>query len=345
MAIPMEPAMKFAADLAAGNLVRYGAILKDASTGRIVGHLKETGLMESALSGIFGAPGVLLNAASPLSFVAGVAGDTANFAAIRAVGKNVDEVKTIVEGLQLATNVAAFGAVSSLGVSVAGFAYTSQKLKSIESKLDGVASDVVYIKKTLDELRVSWEAMTESKFFAASEALIVAEKAETDLRRSQLAREASAQFAQLRHYYAQLLKERALFESNDLDIDSVWEIVSRYTISCLGLLRAEFILGDLGAYKAFLESVIDEYSKLVSFSAKEVYLARSDSLSALNLDINHQELSDFLKLFADISQENVARMDSHRTELDYLNQNSLSVERYLGELREHETDIVLLRAR
>jgi hypothetical protein len=341
--IPMEPSTLLRAGLESGELIRYGAIIKNSGTGKIVGHLKETGLMESAISSLFGAPQNLLKAANPLSFVTDIGGHAINFQQIRSVGKSVEEVKTLVEGLQLATNVAAFGSVASLGVSAAGFVYTANKLKKIESKLDSVASDIAVVKATLDELNINWSAMAEARLLAASEALIVAEQAATQARRSQLAREAVSEFSQLRHYYAQLLKNRGIFDDNRLDVDSIWEIVSRYTLSCLGILRAEFILGDLGTYGAFLRSVIEEYGSLVSFKAKDVYLSRCDAVTPLNLEIDHQQLSDGLSTLVSINLENIARLESHQTELEFVLKNDLTADQYLEELRDHDSDIVLLK--
>ena len=45
-------------------------------------------------------------------------------------------MKALVEGLQLATNVAAISSVAGLGVSVAGFAAINSKLIRIEGKID-----------------------------------------------------------------------------------------------------------------------------------------------------------------------------------------------------------------
>jgi hypothetical protein len=339
----MEPSAVLRAGLATGDLIRYGAIIKDSTTGQIVGHLKETGLMESVLSSFFGAPQTLLKAANPLSFVADMGGHAANFHQIRAVGKSVEEVKALVEGLQLATNIAAFSSVASLGVSAAGFAYTANKLNAIEGKLDDLASGVAVIKSTLDTLSINWSAMTEARFRAAADALVLAESAESAERRTQLANEAATKFRELRHFYSQLLRQRGLLVDNELDIDTVWEITSRYTLSCLGLLRAEFILGDLGTYRGALKSVMEEYPSLVTFDAREVYLARCDKLAPLNLAIDHQDLSRSLINLSLTNSENVARIESHRVELDFIEKHQLTVDRYLGDLRAHESDVVLLR--
>lgn len=41
---------QFLQGIATGDIIRYGAILKDAGTGRIVGHLQESGIAQSLLS-------------------------------------------------------------------------------------------------------------------------------------------------------------------------------------------------------------------------------------------------------------------------------------------------------
>ena len=336
MPIPMEPAAKFATDIALGKVLRYGAVLKDAGTGQIVGHLKETGDMASILSNLITSPLNIANAANPLSFVTDAIGHGYNAYQIR-------EVKSLVEGLQLATNVAAISSVVGLGVSVVGFAVVNNKLRKMDAKIDAVAGDVQIIKKVLSELSISWEAMSNARFQTAAETLIVAERSETEDRRQELAKEAASEFALLRNFYSHLLQSKGLFEDISLDLDSLYEIVARYTVSCMGVLQAEFMTGDLGSYSTRLDTIQSEYADLVSFSPKELYLARCDQMAPLNLGLDHESLSKSLSAFAATSTENAARIDSYGTELEYLQNKNLSVSHYLQSLREHESDIVLLR--
>ena len=48
--IPFEIPAKFFASVATGNVKRYGAILQDVATGRIVGHMKEVGGLVTGLN-------------------------------------------------------------------------------------------------------------------------------------------------------------------------------------------------------------------------------------------------------------------------------------------------------
>ncbi len=66
-------------------------------------------------------------------------------------------------------------------------------------------------------------------------------------------------------------------------------------------------------------------------------------MEALNLEIDHQQLSNSLTCFAQSSAENAARLESYQVELDYITNNKLSVSQYLSDLKNHESDVVLLR--
>jgi len=52
MSIPFDVPRQFAAGLADGSLVRFGALLKDSGTGQVVAHLQETGVVPRLLSGV-----------------------------------------------------------------------------------------------------------------------------------------------------------------------------------------------------------------------------------------------------------------------------------------------------
>lgn len=181
MPIPMDPAAKFIADLASGKLIRYGAVLKEAGTGRIVGHLKETGDMGSFLSSFVTSPFKVTNAViskvanvaiNPIGTAVDIGGHVINGYQIRGVQKSVTEVKELVEGLQLSTNIAAIASVAGLGVSIAGFAIVNNKLKKMDAKIDRIAGDIGIIKSVLSDLSISWEAMSSARFQTAGETLI-----------------------------------------------------------------------------------------------------------------------------------------------------------------------------
>ena len=342
MSILMEEPAKFIAEMAAGRVIRYGAILKDASTGQILGHLKEAGQMGELLSNISASPFSVVSNLNPVSIGIDAFGHTFNGVQIHNVQKSVDQIQKTLQGLELATNAAALSSMAGLGVSVAGFAAVNAKLNKIDGKLDDIADDVVTIKNAIKGIKEGWDAMSNAKLQRAAETIMVAEQASSTGRRLELAKDAVADFALLRHYYSNLLSAPGLFEDIHLDISHLHELTARYTFTCLGVLQAEFITGDLGSYRKRLETINQDFSTLVTFSPKELYQARCDQLPALALDHDYQVHSDSLKTLSDYSTETVARIESHMVELEYLEKNNLTVSEYLQALRDHETDVVLL---
>lgn len=334
MPILMEEPLKYMLD---PNVRRFGAILKNINTGQIVGHVKETGEMGKLLSNLPALAGF-----NPLSVAVDVLDRGIKTYQISNVQKTVDQIQQTLEGMQLATNIAAWSSVANLGVSVAGFAVVTQKLNRIDSKIDGMVDDLEIIKQALKSLDQNWESMTTAKLQRAAEDILVSERADSaDMKLDKLKR-ASESFSLLRHYYSNLLRTEGLFDDVGLTIENLNELISRYTFCCMGLLHAEFSIGDLGSYGKYVETIDQEYRELVCFSPQELYLARSDRLGVLAIEHDHRAHSKSLQELSAYSNESANRVDSFQVELDYIKGNSLTVEGYLKALRDFQTDLVLL---
>ena len=124
--IPFDLPLRFLPGLASGDIVRYGAILKEAGTGRILGHLQESGIAQSLLSQ------ALSSATSPLSLASSVVNTGSSiYTAIQ-----VRQLKAMMETLQ-ALQVATLGvSLVGVGVSVAGFLYMRKRFNSLDGRLD-----------------------------------------------------------------------------------------------------------------------------------------------------------------------------------------------------------------
>jgi hypothetical protein len=118
--------LRFVGGIAAGDVVRYGSILKDAGTGKILGHLQESGLAQSLLSQ------ALSTTPTPLGLIS----NTINAGASIYTATQVHQIKEMIgvlQGLQVATlGVSLVG----LGVSVAGFMYMRKRFNHLDSRLD-----------------------------------------------------------------------------------------------------------------------------------------------------------------------------------------------------------------
>ena len=124
--IPFSIPAKFAAGMADGSLVRFGAIIKDASSGGIVAHLQESGVSQQLLSSATGGP------FAPISAVSSV---TAN---VQLAG--LTKMMATMQMLQYATLGASLVGV---GVSVAGFKAMSTRFDQVQSQISTFADNVI----------------------------------------------------------------------------------------------------------------------------------------------------------------------------------------------------------
>ncbi len=123
---------RFWAAVQAGDVIRYGTILKDAGTGKIVGHMQESGVAQSLLSMVgSGIP-------TPLS----LGTDAINVGSGLYTAVQVGQLKAMMETLQL-LQVATLGvSLVGVGVSVAGFLYMHKRFNSLDGKIDQLMDTV-----------------------------------------------------------------------------------------------------------------------------------------------------------------------------------------------------------
>ena len=168
--IPFSLPAEFLARINAGELIRYGAILKDVKTGRIVAHLQETGLLERLISsaagfdptGISGLVGVVQNAQISRKLSA------------------LQETVGLMQSLQL-VNLAS--SVAGIGVTAASTAVilhrldaVDRSLGTIEGKIDSLPSKwrELELRKTLVELKTTLERIDSSSHRGDAELVVKA---------------------------------------------------------------------------------------------------------------------------------------------------------------------------
>jgi hypothetical protein len=142
MSYMFEIPAQFQAKHALGELVRYGSILKDGNTGKIVGHLQETGIAQELIGSL---------AAGPFAPVAAASSIAANFQLVR-----VTAMLEMMRALQVATLGVS---VAGIGVSAIGFSLVNKKLNSISADLTKLVQEVKTGFGNLQEARLrDWEA-------------------------------------------------------------------------------------------------------------------------------------------------------------------------------------------
>lgn len=116
----------------AGELIRFGTILKDATTGKIVSHLQETGVAQSILSNLASGP------FAPISMVADVVNVGSNIYA----GVKIDQLKLMMETLQTLQVVTLGVSLVGVGVSVAGFYHMHKRFNALEVRMDHLSETI-----------------------------------------------------------------------------------------------------------------------------------------------------------------------------------------------------------
>jgi len=329
LSIPFQVPSEYLAQLLSGELVRYGGIIKSATTGQIVGHLKEAGNLGMVLSQL------------PSNPVSGML-DVAKLASSGYEVFQLREISKAIEVLQLTSSIGAVASVATLGVSVAGFAVVINKLNKIESKLDNVASQLQEIRAILDEMNINWEMLTLSKMRSASERLKHAEFASTPSRRYDFLKESNREFAKLRHYFFCLLTRLGPARNPALQSDQGVDLFSRYFASALGQLHSEFLLNDHGAYKSTLKSIHDQCIEIRGFEVVDAYRSRCDNRTPLDVNFDFGQVMSQVKNIKDIVDESATRIDGFSVEFDYLEANNIQPVDYVAELKSMEENLILI---
>lgn len=136
MTIPFDVPADFAARYAAKELVRYGTLLKDAGSGRIVAHLQETGGTHALLELAKNLP---LNPFKAVEVVSSVAANLQLYRLDAKIERTMDLLRL---GLGLQTGGLAMAALG-LGVTIAGFARVKKRMDALSVKLDGLSELVL----------------------------------------------------------------------------------------------------------------------------------------------------------------------------------------------------------
>lgn len=139
MSIPFYVAQKFADELASGELRRYGAILKNAQTGRIVAHLQETGALQKVLQ-----TGLSIDPTGVTNLV-GIAQN----AAISNKLSAMQSMMGAMQSLQIAT----------LASSVVGVGVTAASTAMILHRLGQIDTALGTIEGKIDALPSQWRDM------------------------------------------------------------------------------------------------------------------------------------------------------------------------------------------
>lgn len=117
---------KFAAGLANGSLQRFGAIIKDAGTGQIVGHMQATGLLEQGLASV--------STLNPLNVVA----EGISLIQNEQIKGKLETLQASMGNLQLLQGLTLASSMVGIGVTVASTAMILKRVGAVQEGLTRV---------------------------------------------------------------------------------------------------------------------------------------------------------------------------------------------------------------
>lgn len=167
---PMQVPVRFLSAYLAGGVVRYGSILKDSSSGRIVGHLVDLGQNARVLDTMpLGPLSHLAKAAKTVAteYRLGTIENVAQLSEERLHGiqqslslshLKLAEIQHGLNCLQLIGSIGAVASIANLGVSVVGFSMVLRRLNRMEHNLNQGWTGCVPTsrKSTLNSICLRW---------------------------------------------------------------------------------------------------------------------------------------------------------------------------------------------
>lgn len=168
--IPFEIPAHFLSRVDAGELVRYGTILKDVADGKIVGHLQQTGLFDHVLgNAVSGVGQVVQSGTSPINLLTGLGTVIQN----EQIKGKLASLTDMVSGLQTLGLVSSVASVAGIGVTVASTVILMQRIKKVdesigrmEGQIAGMAEHLqkTDIHKALRKVNDTMEKLAEAPF-------------------------------------------------------------------------------------------------------------------------------------------------------------------------------------
>jgi hypothetical protein len=220
---------KYQALLAAGKLVRRGALIIDPDAGRIVGHLQETARLAHTVSGV-------ANPVSAALKMAEVGMGAINAVQLEQVKKRLDSMQNmlgVIEGLQVAT----------LATSVVGIGVTAASAAIVCHRINLLRDDVGKLGKEVAEFREEWRTTQLQELL---------DKAMTRVERVGSVRNRNDQRSVLQEaetvlhdvFNASLSRGNALLKMDAIPIDALQIIIDGLTIAGTTRVKALLLLDE-----------------------------------------------------------------------------------------------------
>lgn len=178
--------------------------------------------------------------------------------------------------LQLTTSVGALASVANLGVSCVGFAVVLRRLGRIEGKLDEALTRLEVIQQAVNGIGGHVEALSAGRLRSAAESLERALSADSSSGRRDLALRARDLFQETKNLNLELWRQTEPWGQLAIPVPTAMELQTRFVAAAIGEIQAEFVGGDMGAFRHAARSVASDYISLFRLDAPAALRLRSD---------------------------------------------------------------------
>jgi hypothetical protein len=297
---------------------RFGAILKDRATGKIVGHLQEA-------AGWGLSSGLPIPGGNPLQLLT----EVVQVAQLAGIQKTLNVVQTL-------ATVGAVASVASLGVSVVGFGVVTAKLSRMDRKLDRLLSETTQIRQAMERISIKLESLPLARLNAVLEEVGLASGYEKSRRRDAFQR-AVTELSVLRHYYHAVLADKSLYTGGSACLPAVLDAQERLVACCQGELFAELALGDNPALVQ--RRWANQQEQLLSLawrSGKELYelVEEGDRDAGVFNVISPASRREQVRALMEVRGESMARLESAPQLAVFLQETGTDLDSYLKSVSE-----------
>ncbi len=235
----------YRAALESGELVRVGALLKDAATGKIVTHLQESGIAHSLLSK------TIMASTGPL----GLATETVNMASGIYTAVQVTQLKSMIAALQVLQYATLGVSLVGVGVSVAGFVYMHKRFNALDCRIDEL------MKSIHSGFAIQHEA-TLRAHISQTKGLIKAAGQAPTLSRPEMeyARVAEAMSEQAAYFEGEL--EFLITMNGKINVEIFWQLAQLLMLSNSIRIDCRLRCNELRNAREIAESVGNDYQRI-----------------------------------------------------------------------------------
>lgn len=318
-----EVPAKYVAELASGEIVRFGALLKEEATGRIVAHLQESGLVQQLLSQsnvLPFSPVEALNAASSIG---------ANF--------QLHQLTQLVESMKL-LQIATLGlSIAGIGVSIIGFEMMNKRIDGLSHKLADLSDrvDSYFDEQRKRELRSHYSRLR-GLFDKADQARTLSNPIQEWLRISSILAEEGAYLrGELTHYLDTPVFEPDLFQALTISYSLCNAGLIQCLLSARELRAAHRISQDTAADCNILFDRLNPIQLAHKVNSRQFF---EEKKVGMEVDMRLQTMQKFVSNVRDIQDS----MNSKPYLIETLISKKMDSFEYLRQLREQKSEPLLL---